>query len=238
MTNREQKFQKRMAEHLSMVPSTEVAEYPTKYMRRQQFARLRAMIKIFDMVENVKGSIIDAGVYRGFSTFTWAHLLASSHPYMYQDVVYAFDTWTGFPEPGEKDTGKDNPELKAGAFGDVDLEGQKECARLFAMNHPLHHVPKIHFVRGDICQTVPKFIENNQHVVVRLMYLDLDLYQPTVTMLQNFVPRMSKGSVIVFDEVGNSRWGGETRALLEGFDLPQNSLRCFPFEPNMSYMVL
>lgn len=238
MTNREEKYQRQMYAHLARQSQAHIAEYPTKYMPRQQFARQEAMSEIFKLVRKVKGSIIDAGVFHGFSTFTWAQLMACHCPYMYQDVIYAFDTWTGFPELGEMDTGKDNPELIAGAFGDVDLNEQKECARLFQLNHPLHHTVKMEFIKGDVNKTVPKFIENNQHIVVRLMYLDLDLHEPTVTMLQNFIPRMSKGSVIVFDEVGNSRWPGETMAMLEGFNLTENELRCFEYEPNMSYMIL
>ena len=50
---------------------------------------------------------------------------------------------------------------------------------------------------------IPQYIENNKHLLVSLLYLDFDIYEPTVTALNNFLPRMSKGSVIAFDEINN-----------------------------------
>ena len=238
MTNREEKYGKRMYELLSKTPQTEIQESFTKYVRRQQMARFLAMHEIFLKVREVKGSIVDAGCYRGFSSFAWLQFMAAYCPYSYQDRVICFDSYEGFPEIGEKDTGVDNPELKVGAFGDVDLDGQKKCAELFQLNHPLYHLKKIEFVKGDINVTVPRYIENNQHLLIKLLYIDTDLFEPAKTLLVNLVPRMSRGSIIIFDEAGNSRWPGETMAMLEGFDLPNNRLECFSYEPNLSYMTL
>ena len=48
-----------------------------------------------------------------------------------------------------------------------------------------------------------------------MLYLDFDIYEPTLTALENFLPRMPKGSVIAFDELNNPDWPGETMAFLE-----------------------
>ena len=87
-------------------------------------------------------------------------------------------------------------------------------------------------------ETADKFLEENPHVLVSLMYLDFDLYEPTKKALEVFLPRMGKGSVIAFDEINHPLWPGETLALLESMDLSKFSIRKFPFEINMSYIVI
>lgn len=63
--------------------------------------------------------------------------------------------------------------------------------------------------------TVPEFLEQNKHIIVALLYLDLDIYQPTKTSLKYFVPKMAKGSIIAFDEPNYKSFPGETIAALE-----------------------
>ena len=58
----------------------------------------------------------------------------------------------------------------------------------------------------------PEFVEENQHLVVSMLFLDMDLYEPTLAALKHFVPRMPKGSVLAFDELDNPIWPGETLA--------------------------
>jgi hypothetical protein len=102
----------------------------------------------------------------------------------------------------------------------------------------LNHISKIDLVRGDANLTIPEYVESNPHLLVSLLYLDFDVYEPTVTALKTLVPRMPKGAVLAFDEVNNPHWPGETKALLEQLNIRDSQLRCFEYEPNISYMVL
>jgi hypothetical protein len=81
------------------------------------------------------------------------------------------------------------------------------------MNRPVGHVPKVELVKGDANITIPKYIEDNPHVVVSLLYLDFDIYEPTKTALKYFIPRMPKGSIIAFDELNSPHWPGGTIAV-------------------------
>ena len=36
--------------------------------------------------------------------------------------------------------------------------------------------------------------------IVSLLYLDMDIYEPTKVALKELLPRMAKGSIIAFDE--------------------------------------
>src|SRR5437868_3104568 len=64
----------------------------------------------------------------------------------------------------------------------------------------LGHMPKVELIRGDVAKTLPEFLAQNQHLVVSLLFLDMDLYEPTRVALQQTLPRMPKGAVIAFDE--------------------------------------
>jgi hypothetical protein len=83
----------------------------------------------------------------------------------------------------------------------------------------LGHIPKVGLVRGDIVKTVPEFLKSHSHLVVSLLFLDCDLYEPTKAAIEAFVPRMPKGAILAFDELDNPIWPGETLALLESLGI-------------------
>jgi len=68
--------------------------------------------------------------------------------------------------------------------------------------------------------------------------MDFDLYEPSKVALENFLPRMPKGALLVFDEIHNSHWPGETEALVDVIGINNVEIRNFPFNPNISYIVL
>src|SRR5215469_12924085 len=81
---------------------TKLENFP-KYVRRQHLKRFLAMYEIFKLILPVKGSIIECGVYRGFSLMTWAKLSTILEPENLTRRVYGFDTFNGFPSVSEND---------------------------------------------------------------------------------------------------------------------------------------
>jgi len=75
-------------------------------------------------------------------------------------------------------------------------------------------------------------------LLVSLLYLDFDIYEPTVTALTQLLPRIPKGGIVAFDEVNNPHWPGETLALLESLQLRQHKLESLEYEPNISFIQL
>jgi hypothetical protein len=93
----------------------------------------------------------------------------------------------------------------------------------------------MHLVKGDIAQTVPKFVQENPGLLISLLVLDTDLYDSTKVALQNFLPHMHKGAVVLLDEVCYAKFIGETIALKEVCDLKHVQLRKFPFDSTCGY---
>jgi hypothetical protein len=215
--------------------SDKLGNFP-KYVRRHEIARFLCRYEIFKRQLNVKGSIVECGVHHGGGVMTWAHFSATLEPYNYHRKIIGFDTFQGFPTVATEDGG--NELAHVGSLR-VDYDVQEELTRSimeYDSNRFINHKQKIELVAGDACKTIPQYLTENRHLLVSLLYLDFDLYEPTVAALTHFLPRIPKGGVIAFDEVNNPIWPGETLALLEKLDLRHHKLECFEFEPNISFI--
>lgn len=209
-----------------------------KYVRRQTIARFIACYEIFKRQINIKGSVIECGVHNGGGLMTWAKLSSTLEPYNYHRKIIGLDTFSGFPELSKIDLR--NPNTKKGMFfEEYDVYSELlEVIKEYDENRFINHIPKVELIRGDASITIPKYIEDNPHLIVSLLFLDFDIYKPTTVALESFLPRMPKGAIIAFDEVNNLEWPGETLAMLEKLDLNLKKLECFEFEPNISFIQL
>src|SRR5260221_313261 len=190
-----------------------------KYVPRQTLAKFLVRYEIFQKTLRVNGSIVEAGVLRGGGLFTFAKLSAIFEPVNHTRKIIGFDTFEGFPSIHEKDMKGDSSQLHPGGLQGSSYEDILQGVELYDMNRAVGHVPKIELVRGDIQDTLPKYLEENPHLLVSLLYLDVDLYQPTKTALQYLFDRMPKGAIIVFDELNAKMFPGETIAVNEGIGI-------------------
>ena len=213
--------------------ATKLDEFPT-YVRRQRITRLLSLYDLFREVVDVKGSIIDCGVFRGFSLSAFAHFSAILEPANLTRRIYGFDTFVGFPSVGPKDLGIHSA-ARAGQFSTDIFEHLTSLLRTHDQNRYLGRIDKVCLIRGDAAKTIPAFLAENPHVVISLLLLDFDLYEPTRIALEAFLPRMPRGAVIAFDELDNPRWPGETLALLETVGLQKLVLRRFSYDPYIAF---
>jgi hypothetical protein len=122
--------------------------------------------------------------------------------------------------------------------GDLYADSQQEILELAAINDStrfLGHVPKVQLIKGDATRTIPEFVRQSPHVLVSLLYLDFDLYEPTKVALEHFLPRMPKGAIVAFDELDNPLWPGETVAMLEVLERYKLRIQRLPFDPYVGY---
>jgi hypothetical protein len=212
-----------------------------RFVSRQQQAIYLYKWELFKQVLDVHGSILEFGVYMGSGLFSFASFSSILEPYNYQRRIIGFDTFTGFPSVSEKDRSAhyESPEMKKGGFSvsEKHLSDIRHSVDLFDLNRYLNHLPKIELVQGDVVKTVPEFLKNNPHTLISLLYLDLDLYEPTMSALNELFERVVSGGIIAFDEINNPMWPGETQAFLEFFKNKPVALKKFSFEPARCYFV-
>jgi hypothetical protein len=211
-----------------------------KYVRRQSASKFLARAELFSKVLEIHGSVMDFGVNAGQSLFTWAQLSAIREPLNYTRAIVGFDTFEGFPDLSEKDFNNEHSSLhlKKGGFHYNDIAGLMEAVRAFDENRFLSHIPKIELVKGDVMKTLPLYIKENPHLVVSLLHLDMDIYEPTKLALELILPRMPKGAIIVFDELNQKPYPGETLAVIDAIVLNNLNIRRLSWETGLSYAVL
>jgi hypothetical protein len=209
----------------------------TKYIKRQRLTRLLSLYEIFKRVLPVKGSIIECGVYGGFGLMAWANMSAVLEPANLTRRVYGFDTFEGFPSVGEKDL-NDVMRPEQGQLHSNSYDELMELIAIYDSNRFLGHVDKVHLIKGDVSKSIPEFIAHNKHLMVSLLFLDMDLYEPTRVAIEHFYPRMPKGAIIAFDELDNPIWPGETQALLESIGINKLRLERIEFDPYIGFAVV
>ena len=156
---------------------------------------------------------------------TLAHLCSIFEPTHYVRKLIGFDTFEGFPSIHEKDASSQAKHMKVGGLAHDSFEYLSKAIELYDTNRHLSHLPKIELIKGDICETVPIYLKENPHLTISMLYLDIDLYEPTKIALETLVSRMPKGALIVFDELNHSDYPGETIALQEVLGIRNISLQ-------------
>lgn len=242
-TPQEKDYQANMEEHLQSLaknlPLSYLVNNFAKYVRRQELTRLLARHEIFQKILPIKGSILECGVFSGNGLMTWAQLSAILEPIAFFRQIYGFDTFEGFPGVDQKDLqNKTGVNWRKGDLKDDCYTDLLECIKLFDQNRFLNQFTKVSLVKGDFTKTAEKFLKDNPHLIIALLYLDFDIYAPTKKALELFLPRMPKGSILAFDEINNPMWPGETLAFMESLNLPNVQINKFSYEPNIAYIVM
>ena len=93
----------------------------------------------------------------------------------------------------------------------------------------------IECIKGDVFNTIPSFLRDNQHVRFSYIHLDLDVYEPTKFCLDLLWPHLSPGGKIVFDDYNG--FEGATLAIEEFLALhPSLSIHLGSYTKSPSYI--
>lgn len=194
---------------------------------RHTLARFMAHYELFKLIKDAPGCIVDIGVGTGGSTWAFAAMLSTFNHKDSEKVVYGFDTFEGFPAVSPED-GSDEL-VRVGGM------------RLMVPEIGAHAYANLMLYKGDICETVPKFVASKPHLRVALLNLDVDLYAPTKAALECFEPLVVPGGVIILDEYYLREFPGEKKAVDDYYHLKYEHtpyVRCFPWHNNPSGYIL
>ncbi|NYT92591.1 class I SAM-dependent methyltransferase [Salinispora sp. H7-4] len=220
------------------IPPEEMINNLPLFLRRHQLTDLLSMDALYRQVLDVPGVIMEFGVRYGRHLATFAALRGVYEPYNPLRRVVGFDTFTGFPDLNDVD--RVGPTAYEGRFATP--QGYPTYLREILEAHEQseffgHVTQRSVLVQGDVRETVPRYLEENPQTVIALAYLDLDLYEPTRAVLEAILPRLTRGSIVAFDEVDNPKWPGENVAVREVLGLDHAPLRLLPGRPAPAYLV-
>lgn len=159
-------------------------------------ARMLNIAFAFCMNNKVDGDYAEFGVYQG-RTCVESYRAAQRYGFLNMKF-WAFDSFAGLPEIDGKDAG--------GPF----VEGEFACSRPnFEKNLTSQKVDlsKFNIIEGFYDQTLPNITSLKK---VAIVYIDCDLYESTVPVLEFLTDKLVHGAILIFDD-----WfcfdGGETK---------------------------
>lgn len=170
-----------------------------------RIAKIIAHYELYKMITGLPGAVVECGVYKGvslarFSTFRQLCENADSRK------IIGFDAFGKFPEHGDA---ADHKFIKH--FENVGGDGLSQEAIQTMLAHKGFR--NIELIAGDICVTVPQYCASHLELKIALLHIDVDVYAPTVAILDSMFSRVVRGGLIVLDDYGTI--AGETRAVDE-----------------------
>lgn len=166
----------------------------------------------------IPGDYLEFGVYKG-TTFIYAYKRLS---YLFGDMrFFAIDSFEGLPEPAGRDA--------LSGYTSNFHEGEFKCdLRSFSQNLKLAGIDmnRVITVRGWFDNTlIPEKAKDYGVDKIAVAWIDCDLYESTVPVLQFITAHLSTGSVILFDDwrcYRNQPDFGEQRACREWIERNPN----------------
>ena len=214
--------------HEVSIPESELCENLALFTTPQHLRRMLFLYEMYKKCLTVPGVIMQFGVRWGRELALFDSLRTAFEPFNHSRRIIGFDTFEGYVGIDDKDGSsmmlkKGNLATSAGYEAELD-----HLLRTREQLSPLPHVKKFVLVKGDCEVTFPAYLEENPHTIVSMAHFDLNLYRPTRTSLELIKPHLTKGSIVIIDEVNLKTFPGETLALREVFNLNEIRLQRDP----------
>jgi hypothetical protein len=222
----------------SPVPDNQLLENLGLYLDAKNLSRILLMDFLYRKIVPVQGVVMDFGTRWGNNFMLFQTLRSIYEPFNRHRKVLGFDTFVGFPEVSKEDGGSGLMYPGNLKVTDGYADRLRSLYRLHESLNPLSHIEKNAVVEGDAIASLEEYLRQNPHTVVALAYFDFDIYAPTKACLTMLRDRLTKGSVVAFDEVNDADSPGETVALMETFGLNNIRLERFPFASRVSFFVV
>lgn len=219
------------------IPKEQILENLEVFIRPQRYYEILTMFQLYEKIVEVPGTIMEFGVRWGRHLSMFNAFRGYLEPFNFYRKIIGFDTFEGFLEPSEKDGESQRVFKGAMAVSDGYEDFLKNLLALHEKETPLSHIEKCELYKGDAPLELKKYLINNPETIVALAYFDMDVYKPTKECLELLKPHLVKGSIIAFDELLHPQFPGETRALMECFELSELRLQKFSNSPYPTFFV-
>jgi hypothetical protein len=220
------------------IPDNELLLNTGLFLVPQTLSRILFMDFLYRQILDVQGIIIDFGTRWGQNLSLFTSMRGIYEPYNRLRKIVAFDTFEGFVRIDLKDG--DSTMMKNGNYS-VPAGYEKYLNTLITLQEaesPLAHIKKFEVIKGDAPLELEKYLDSHPETIIALAYFDFDLYEPTRDCLKLIRDRLTKKSVLGFDEINDADCPGETLALKEVLGLNTYGIKRFPYNSRTSYLVI
>jgi hypothetical protein len=206
------------------------------FLTSKNLSRILFFYEIYKKVVDTHGVIFEFGTRYGQTIALLSALRGIFEPFNRTRKIVGFDTFAGFKGIDQKD-GK----LHLCQEGSYSVPGgYEEYLEEIMIAHenlnPIQHIKKFELIKGDITETLPDYLTRHPETIISMVVFDLDLYRPTKMALESIKPYLCKGSLLVFDDLVDSVFPGETEALRETMGMSQIRIKRIPMTSRLSYL--
>ena len=173
-----------------------------------RIGKLLNHLEIYKKIKDLPGDVLEFGVYKGTSMvrlLSFRNLLENE----YSRKIIGFDIFGKFPD--ELQLASDRLFVEgfenAGGYGISKNEFEMHLNNKGFRNYSL--------VEGNIIKTIPEYLVKNPSLKISILHIDVDVYEPTLFILENLWNKIVKGGILMLDDYGTVE--GETKAVDEFF---------------------
>ena len=205
-------------------------------MNEERLAKFVVHWEAMKMASQVPGAIVECGVFKGTSFVRFAlmrQLLGGN----FSAKLIAFDVFSDeFPDTRyEQD--KAQREHWIETAGGSSISVQQLTDTLDRKN-----ISNFEMIAGDVVKTAPEYAKKNQGLKISLLNVDIDFVEPTLTVLEQFYERVSRGGVILLDNyagegTSGQSYHGDTYAVDQFFLDKKVKINKFPFAARPAYII-
>lgn len=176
-----------------------------------RFSKFISHLEFFRQTSNVRGEIVEFGIFKGNSFFRWIKFRELLEQTFSRKII-GFDIFGEFPEANfDGDIAKRNAFVEETNGGvSISFEEMNDLLNKQGLNE------NVDIIKGDILVTLDDYLEKNPHLKISLLHIDVDLYEPSKHILEKLFDRVTKGGIIIFDDYG--AFAGTNKAVDDFFN--------------------
>ena len=186
------------------------------FIQRRDLPQLLTYYELLKLVKQLPGSIAEVGVFVGNGLFTWTKLLETFYPGNRGKKVFGFDNFAGY-DAGAQKVDKSAIAYIKDLVGDftIDAGFVHQLVELHNLDGILPGVERVKVYDGELDHTIAAFKNEDQGVRLKLLLVDVNLYEPTKKALNEFYDLLVPGGIIALRGYGVKPWEGEGVAVDE-----------------------
>lgn len=167
---------------------------------KKLFGKIASKLEYCEKTKNIPGDVLELGVFKGSGMMAW--LKALEIVSVNHKKVYGFDF---FDMQKAVDAAKEDYQVMHHLFEgrDFDPQGYEEI-----LDATLHKAGFNNFElhKGNVCHTLPNFLDKNPGFRVSIVNFDMDVEEPTLIAMEALWDRLVPGGYFLFDEYAFKEW--------------------------------
>lgn len=175
----------------------------------KRLSKLVTRLDLYRKISNLRGEIVECGVFKGSSLMQFIKLRSIIETPFSRKII-AFDTFGDFPHATNEGDKRvlDSFTQEAGSTSISRKKLQKKLSELKIDDN-------IELVEGNLLESAANYLSENPGLKISLLHVDVDLYESTKCVLENFFPHVVRQGVVIMDDYG--AFPGANKAIDEYF---------------------